>query len=128
VEEVAAHPPAATKTSAKPVGHSNYLFVNNVRFMSMLAIVWVHAETLWGTSSQPTAHYLQLSLLQFLKFGTIGFFLISGFLMGEGVTRSSPATYFRRRVKAILLPWAFWGFIWFLRASRRGPRRWPAWT
>lgn len=42
------------------------------------------------------------------KFGTIGFFLISGFLLGERVDRRSPLEYFMRRVKRVFVPWLLW--------------------
>ena len=92
---------------------SDYLFVSNVRFLAMISIVWVHALLLWGSASVP-ASYIQVVLLQLMKFGTIAFFLISGYLLGEGLTRTSPLQYFYRRVKAVLVPWTFWGFVWFV--------------
>ncbi|WP_213804033.1 acyltransferase [Granulicella sp. dw_53] len=90
----------------------DHVFVSNVRFLAMIAIVWVHAELMWGYYAGSAA-YLQVVLLQLMKFGTIDFFLISGFLLGEGLTRSSPLQYFRRRVKAVFQPWVFWGCVWF---------------
>ena len=81
--------------------------------MSMLAIVYVHTQILVVTNSHLAGH-IQTVLLQLLKFGTIGFFLISGFLLGEGLTRGHRSQYFLRRLQAVLLPWLFWGLIWFL--------------
>jgi hypothetical protein len=42
------------------------------------------------------------------KFGSIGFFLVSGFLMGEGLARSAPLDYMGRRLRRIFLPWVPW--------------------
>ena len=81
---------------------SDYLFVSNVRFLAMISIVWVHAIYQWGLASPP-ASYVQVILLQSMKFGTIGFFLISGYLLGEGLTRTSPRRYFYRRVNAVFV-------------------------
>jgi hypothetical protein len=47
-------------------------------------------------------------MLQPFKFGTIGFFLISGFLMGEGLSRSSSTAYLARRLKKVFAPWLVW--------------------
>lgn len=91
---------------------SDYLFVSNVRFLAMISIVWVHAIYQWGLASPP-ASYVQVILLQSMKFGTIGFFLISGYLLGEGLTRTSPRRYFYRRVNAVFVPWVFWSVVWF---------------
>ncbi len=79
----------------------------------MISIVWVHTECLYGKASGLTI-YIQPVLLQLMKFGTIGFFLISGFLLGEGMTRTNPGRYFYRRLKAVLVPWMVWGFVWFV--------------
>jgi Acyltransferase family len=91
---------------------SNYLFASNVRFLAMISIVWVHTEFLWGTAAGWALH-VQPVLLQLMKFGTIGFFLISGFLSGDGLTRSRPWRYFSRRLDAVFVPWMCWGLLWF---------------
>lgn len=125
--------PSSTTFTNK--GPADYLFVSNVRFLAMIAIVWVHTEFFWGyAADHTTAAYLQVFFLQLMKFGTIGFFLISGFLLGNGMTRSSPLKYFRRRVKAVFVPWAFWGLVWFVLAlsshllSTSGGQAWEAAT
>ncbi len=120
----------ASSASFPGVPRSEYLFVSNVRFLAMAGIVWVHTEYMWGSATPLSgAAYLQVVMLQMMKFGTIGFFLISGFLLGAGMQSARPYTYFQRRVKAVLVPWAFWGFVWFVIAlsnhlmnemSRRG--------
>lgn len=96
---------------------SDYLFVSNVRFMSMVSIIWVHTILFWGSATSASAvAYLQILLLQAMKFGTIGFFLISGYLCGEGLTRTSASSYFYRRIKVVLVPWLLWGGVWFFLA------------
>ena len=118
LEEVAADPKRLTDsglakrnegTHSKP----DYLFVSNIRFLAMISIVGVHTLRLWREAAPPVG-YLQLLMTQAMKFGTIGFFLISGFLLGEGMTRTSRKRYFYRRVKGVFVPWAFWSFVWFV--------------
>jgi peptidoglycan/LPS O-acetylase OafA/YrhL len=91
---------------------SSYLFVDNVRFLSMAAIICMHT-TIWyfyyfqGSPIQATLNYL----IQPLKFGTIGFFLISGFLIGRKINQYSPLQYFRRRLRNVFVPWCVWYFM-----------------
>ena len=95
--------PAEAKNAA---GH---LFVDNIRFLSMAAVVLIHciggAAVLDGSD---LSHSLLLGLVQACKFGTIGFFLISGYLMGEGLTRRDLGEYLKRRLLRVLAPWLFW--------------------
>jgi hypothetical protein len=100
---------------------SDYLFVNNVRFLAMISIVWVHTVGFWGGATASLTSHLQLILVQAMKFGTIGFFLISGYLLGEGLTRTRRLDYFYRRVKAVLVPWVFWSCVWFVFALLLDP-------
>ena len=65
-----------------------------------------------------------ISMLQPFKFGTIGFFLISGFLMGEGLTRRSASDYITRRVKTVLAPWFAWFSMYFVAYFAYGIADW----
>lgn len=86
-----------------------YGFVTNVRFISMAAIVALHAEL-----DAPTWRHapLNVALGQFVKFATVCFFLISGFLLGERMVTDHPWTYFRRRLDALAVPWITWAFVY----------------
>jgi uncharacterized membrane protein (UPF0136 family) len=98
-----------------PAPPSDYLFVSNIRYMAMVSIVWVHTVHAWGFAAPHSfAAYLQDFFYQLMKFGTIDFFLISGFLLGEGLTRGGRLKYFNRRVKVVFVPWLFWGVVWFV--------------
>jgi hypothetical protein len=90
-----------------------FLFANNIRFLSMAAIVFIHCiQTACQRAGVPSTSLLQLCLIQPFKFGTIDFFLISGFLMGDRLSIRQPAEYFMRRVHNILPPWLFWASIY----------------
>jgi len=87
----------------------DYLFVNNVRFLAMAAVVMVHSLNLdkfLQLTGQPSlvCHLI----VEFLKFGTIAFFLVSGFLAGEKLEQSKPVEYMKRRLKYVFLPWLVW--------------------
>jgi len=75
----------------------------------MLAIVLLHCVSAFGIVN-PQSHLI-LALVTPLKFGTIGFFLISGFLLGERVDRRNPVEYFMRRFNRLFVPWALWFVI-----------------
>jgi Acyltransferase family len=90
----------------------NHLFANNIRFWSMVSIVAVHcinSPQLLNWSSWQ----IRLLFTAPFKFGTIGFFLVSGFLMGERVDRRDPFDYFTRRTNKVTLAWLFW-FVMFV--------------
>ena len=77
----------------------------------MMAIVVLHSISSFGVVSNESQ--LSIAALTPVKFGTIAFFIISGFLLGERVDKTNPVEYFMRRVRRIFLPWA----AWFLAAS-----------
>jgi len=104
---MAASPVYISKLQSTQGHKKEYLFVNNVRFISMAAVVAMHcSETaLRLTGANPSS---LIVMVQPFKFGTIGFFLISGFLMGKGLTQRNPLEYLARRVHTVLLPWLLW--------------------
>jgi peptidoglycan/LPS O-acetylase OafA/YrhL len=103
----AAHSSGAASPLQKT--REDYVFVSNVRFLSMGSVVAVHAiEGMAGWVRADLSSPLMRATLQILKFGTIDFFLISGFLMGEGLTRRAPKDYLKRRIRTVLTPWLLW--------------------
>jgi hypothetical protein len=73
----------------------------------MVSIIAVHCANEFEFAKAPVTH-LGIAIISTLKFGTIGFFLVSGFLLGERVDRHNPVEYFMRRLNKIFLPWLFW--------------------
>jgi membrane-bound acyltransferase YfiQ involved in biofilm formation len=70
----------------------------------MVSIVVIHSWYVFGSDKSK----FDLALVTPFKFATIGFFLISGFLLGERVDRRSPVEYFVRRFRRVFVPWSFW--------------------
>jgi peptidoglycan/LPS O-acetylase OafA/YrhL len=91
-------------TTQPPAAAADHLFANNVRFLSMAAIIAMHV-----VGGYPPARQ---DLIQIFKFGTIGFFLISGFLFGERIDQYTSLQYFTRRLKNVLLPWTIWYLLY----------------
>jgi hypothetical protein len=104
------HEPRLEAHAALPDrGSKNHAFVNNVRFLGMLSIIAIHAGPSAAQLKLSDAGWpLYLALDQVLKFGTIGFFLISGFLLGERLETYQPLEYLRRRMRNTVKPWAVW--------------------
>jgi peptidoglycan/LPS O-acetylase OafA/YrhL len=104
------HQPATRTAQALPLrADANHLFANNVRFLSMAAVIAGHSLSIY-----PMIHQLELPpwallcLVQLFKFGTIAFFLVAGFLFGERIDQYSSLQYYGRRLKNVLLPWVVW--------------------
>lgn len=89
----------------------NYDFVDAIRAIAMIGIVSEHAIFFPEQNYHPT-NLLQYDayaiLFQFVKFGTINFFLLAGFLISVKFTDYSPLEYLKRRIKSTVVPWIFW--------------------
>jgi surface polysaccharide O-acyltransferase-like enzyme len=58
-------------------------------------------------------------LVQPFKFGTIGFFLISGFLLGDRLPATNRLAYLDRRAKRLLPAWVLWFALQVLFIAKR---------
>ena len=63
----------------------DHLFVHNLRFWSMVSIIAVHCSREFEFARESSPTHLGIAIITTFKFGTIGFFLVSGFLLGERV-------------------------------------------
>lgn len=91
------------------VNKKNFDFVDTIRCLSMMGIVFEHVEVF--TDINYASFYtsmLQVSVIQFFKFATIAFFLIAGFLINHKFTEYSPLQYLKNRLKTTIGPWIFW--------------------
>jgi len=88
---------------------TNYAFVDWIRMISMIGIIWAHTPGFAGGTN-----YLMLDnvpvyifFMNFFKFGVICFFMISGFLLAGKIHTEPPVAYFKRRLFATFLPYIF---------------------
>ncbi|WP_214229245.1 acyltransferase [Pedobacter sp. B4-66] len=99
----------------------NYPFVDFIRFISMMGIVWAHIaffeenETIANILSKIDHPMIYLSFMNFFKFGVFCFFIISGFLLGDNLKNTTPRVYLKKRLKVIVKPYivvsiVFWIF------------------
>ena len=91
--------------SASHRGES-FFFVNNVRFVSMFAVVALHCVQVFAILDGPGAFAPIVTTI--FKFASIGFFLISGFLMGDRVREGERLSYLKRRLQNVMIPWLLW--------------------
>jgi hypothetical protein len=109
---------------------ANYSFVDNIRCLAILAIVIEHTSFL-GTyvfSASSSPYWAYITSLQIVKFGTISFFIIAGFLFAENKDKYSFFEYLKRRFNNIFKPWLIWSLTFlflltigtFIEAIRTG--------
>lgn len=100
-----------------PQPKRNYAFVDSIRCICMMSIVMEHAtnfdDSIYLPKSSMEANIFSF-ITQFGKFGTIGFFLLAGFLIGEKFTDYTPGQYLKRRLDSTFIPWLFWTTIFLL--------------
>lgn len=95
-----------------PSTKKNFDFVDTIRCISMMGIVFEHSAVLWGIKFVAISdQILQIATMQFFKFATIAFFLIGGFLINYKFTEYTPAQYIQRRFTNTIKPWLFWIMI-----------------
>jgi len=100
----------STITNVKEV---NYPFVNLVRFIATIGIVFLHSGIpLAGNDYNVVIHKVNhieyyLLLRQLFKFATICYFMIAGFLLADKVTEANPFHYYKRRLNILVKPYVF---------------------
>jgi len=97
-------------STTPPLTKTNYAFIDSLRFISMIGIVMEHCGNYFGVENYP--HLLQkifvVANVSVYKFGTIIFFLLSGFLIGDKIKTTTARDYMGRRFKNTIKPWLFW--------------------
>lgn len=94
------------------------MFIHTVRFWSMAAIVILHSAGKF-TKYQYVSLPVMSFMMQPFKFATIGFFIISGFLLGDRLPETNRFAYIRRRANRLLPAWALWFGLEVLLVSAR---------
>jgi len=97
-----------------PPKKKNYDFVDAIRGISMISIVAEHSVFLAPDIYNPkdSLSIIVLSVLvQVVKFGTICFFLLAGFLIGDNFSNTTALDYLKKRIKNTFAPWLFWSVV-----------------
>lgn len=93
-------------------GKKNYDFIDAIRCIAMISIVAEHSIGSYYFTVGTTNYWGYISLIQLVKFGTVAFFLLAGFLISEKFTDYTPAQYLERRVSTTFGPWVFWSLVY----------------
>jgi hypothetical protein len=104
----------------EPPVKKNYDFVDNIRCIAMIFIVMEHATYFEPNVYLPHGgirEFIYLLTIQFSKFGTVCFFLLAGFLIGDKFTDYTPSQYLKRRIDSTIWPWLFWSLCFIFLAN-----------
>lgn len=116
--------PAPQQPRPVPDARPQYQFIHTVRFWSMVAIVIMHG--VYCAAEYGSLSPFEVSLLvQTFKFGTIAFFLISGFLLGDRLPANKPFSYLERRASRLMPAWAAWFVLQVLFTTAMRFAHWP---
>ena len=92
-----------------PIVSVNYPFVDWIRMISMVGIIWAHTpgfdnDQSFSDLDNPAMYFF---FMAFFKFGVICFFMISGFLLARKMNEVPAVQYFKNRVSVTLYPYLF---------------------
>ena len=88
---------------------ANFPFVDWIRMIAMVGIIWAHTPNFEGGKNFPSLDNIPLYFffMDFFKFGVLCFFLISGFLLASKIDDAPPLQYFKKRVSSTLFAYLF---------------------
>ncbi|WP_448702194.1 acyltransferase family protein [Mucilaginibacter sp. AW1-3] len=96
----------------------NYDFIDAIRALAMMCIVADHCfhMGIFIFPIKTVNFWLYITDIQLVKIGTVCFFLLAGFLLGDKFADYSAFDYLRRRFKSTFGPWILWSlvFVWFI--------------
>ncbi|NCD70360.1 acyltransferase [Mucilaginibacter agri] len=98
----------------EPKKKKNYAFIDVIRCISMMSIVYEHSLGSYDFPTTSSKYWPYWLFVQAGKFGTVIFFLLSGFLIGDKFTDYTPGQYLKRRFGNTFGPWLFWSLIFVL--------------
>ncbi|WP_316735287.1 acyltransferase [Pedobacter aquatilis] len=94
----------------------NYDFIDSLRFIAIITIVIEHSY-FW-----PSYQYfknideqiIQTITMELFKFGTITFYILAGFLIGDKIHTTTSLQYLKRRFDGTFKPWLFWIIVFLI--------------
>lgn len=90
----------------------NYIFIDHIRCLAMMSIVFEHCFIPRNFLPYSAEFWTYAGIVQLTKFGTVIFFLLAGFLIGDKFTDYTPGQYLKRRISSTFGPWVFWSFVY----------------
>jgi hypothetical protein len=94
----------------------NYDFIDSLRFIAIITIVIEHSYLYPDPSyfKEIGEQWIQTITMQLFKFGTITFYILAGFLIGDKIKTTSPIAYLKRRFDSTFKPWLFWLIVYLI--------------
>ncbi|MDN3587413.1 acyltransferase [Pedobacter aquatilis] len=102
--------------ATKKQERANYDFIDSLRFIAIITIVIEHTY-MWPEPKFFKDVYeqsIQLFTMQVFKFGTIMFYILAGFLIGDKIHTTTSLQYLKRRFDGTFKPWLFWVCIFLI--------------
>ena len=95
---------------------SGFEAIDTIRFFALCSIVWGHCGIEFDAHvfSGNFEKYLQSAVMQLGRFGTIFFFLISGFLIQPRIQTYNTVFFLKSRLRSTILPWAIFVVVFCL--------------
>lgn len=90
----------------------SYTFIDNIRCIAMMSIVFEHSYGVLNGPYYSSRFWAYINVVQLDKFGTVIFFLLAGFLIGDKFTDYTPGQYLKRRFSSTFGPWLFWSLFY----------------
>ncbi len=90
--------------------NGRFLAADNARFWCMFAVVALHCTCIFTLGSNENTIVAYLIASPF-KFSTIGFFLVSGFLLEKDFATRDPRALLFKRLRKVFLPWLLWAAL-----------------
>ncbi|MFD2284775.1 hypothetical protein GJU39_12470 [Pedobacter petrophilus] len=95
---------------------ANYDFIDSLRFIAIITIVIEHSY-MWPPSiyfQTRGEQLIQTITMELFKFGTITFYILAGFLIGDKIHTTTSLNYLKRRFDGTFKPWLFWIIIFLI--------------
>jgi membrane-bound acyltransferase YfiQ involved in biofilm formation len=99
----------STKIRGSEVVNERSFQLDNVRFLSMISIVFVHSALEFSHANS----FVFDLVMQVFKFGSIGFYIAAGYLVGLVKTNDLNFIYLKKRLNNTAFPWLIWSGIYF---------------
>ncbi len=99
----------------------HHYHIDLIRLISILAIIIIHISGIifnLHPKIDGAAWSLSLVLQSIFRWGTPLFVMISGYLLLNSSSSSTPSVFYRRRLNRLLIPFVFWCIVYYLLDAR----------
>jgi len=107
----------------------NYEFIDAIRGLAMMCIVADHCFHVEYNrfTTKSINYWVYATDVQLVKIGTVSFFLLAGFLLGDKFAEYSAWAYLKRRVNSTFKPWLIWSLVFLYFVIRMAPQDGGTW-